>query len=106
MHVAGIFVYPVKSAGGVSLDSAVVEPRGFCNDRRWMLVDRAGVFLSQRTIPALALLRPVLGKDLLELAAPGQAQLSVPLPPEGVRRTVTIWEDMVEAIDAGDDAAQ
>jgi hypothetical protein len=106
MHVTGLFVYPVKSAGGVSLDSADVEPRGFRNDRRWMLVDRSGVFLSQRTIPALALLRPGLRKDLLELAAPGQAQLSVPLPPEGVRRTVTVWQDMVEAIDAGDGAAQ
>jgi hypothetical protein len=105
VEVSGIFVYPVKSAGGLSMEAAVVEPKGFRHDRRWMLVDNSGFFLSQRTIPALALLRPVLGEDVLELAAPGKPILSVPLSPEGVRRTVTVWEDTIEAVDAGDSAA-
>lgn len=54
MHLTGIHIYPVKSLAGISLTEAVVERRGLQYDRRWMLVDDAGRFVSQREQPRMA----------------------------------------------------
>lgn len=51
-----IWAYPIKSLGGIALTEAKVEPRGLQYDRRWMLVDDTGRFVSQREIPGMALL--------------------------------------------------
>ncbi len=52
-----INIYPVKSLGGISLQSAEVTDRGLQYDRRWMLVDEAGKFLTQRKYPQMALVQ-------------------------------------------------
>ena len=49
--VQDIFIYPIKSLGGIRLMEADVEERGFRYDRRWMLVDAEGVFVTQRVYP-------------------------------------------------------
>ena len=54
--VSELFVYPIKSLGGISLNEAEVTDRGFKYDRRWMLIDSNGNFLSQRKIPQMALI--------------------------------------------------
>ena len=51
-----LHIYPIKSLAGIALDSAVVQSRGLQYDRRWMLVDAQGRFVSQREIRELALL--------------------------------------------------
>ena len=56
MQLAAINIYPVKGARGIPLASAALEPRGLAGDRRWMLVDANGRFISQREFPRLALL--------------------------------------------------
>ncbi|WP_138993335.1 MOSC domain-containing protein [Larkinella sp. C7] len=50
-----IRIYPIKSLGGISLSEAVVEPKGFRYDRRWMLVKPDGTFLTQRENAVMAL---------------------------------------------------
>ena len=54
MHLAGLFTYPVKSLRGHGLDVATVEPCGLAGDRRWMLVDPDGRFITRRQVPAMA----------------------------------------------------
>ena len=56
MLLSEIHIYPVKSLGGISLQSSVVQVRGLQHDRRWMLVNEQGTFLTQREIPEMALL--------------------------------------------------
>lgn len=56
LKISGLFVYPIKSLGGISLSKAQVTSRGLEHDRRWMLVDEQNRFLSQREIPEMALL--------------------------------------------------
>jgi uncharacterized protein YcbX len=51
-----IRIYPIKSLGGISLSEAVVEPKGFRYDRRWMLVKPDGTFLTQRENTVMALI--------------------------------------------------
>jgi len=55
--VKAIFIYPIKSLGGVSLNSAMAMTEGFEYDRRWMLVDEEGQFLSQRNNSNMALFK-------------------------------------------------
>jgi uncharacterized protein len=58
--VTQLWYYPVKSLAGISVTEAYCGPKGLAWDRRWMLVDQAGVFLSQRKFPEMALLQPEL----------------------------------------------
>src|SRR5687768_1695794 len=57
IRVADLFFYPIKSCGGIAVESAEVDAFGFRNDRRWMVVDENGRFLTQRTVPLLATIR-------------------------------------------------
>jgi len=63
-----IHIYPIKSLGGISLQSVKVEERGLQHDRRWMLVDKNGMFLTQREHPQMALLQVNINDDVLEVA--------------------------------------
>lgn len=56
LKISGLFIYPIKSLGGIALNKAQVTSRGLEHDRRWMLVDENNRFLSQREIPEMALL--------------------------------------------------
>ncbi len=55
--VSHLYVYPIKSLGGVSLSSVNISDRGFEYDRRWMLIDENNHFLTQREFPVMALLQ-------------------------------------------------
>lgn len=107
ISVSGIRVYPIKSAAGITLDEAVVEERGFRHDRRWMLVDENGIFLSQREAPRLALIRVAITDDALVVEAPGMPALEVSLEPEPVDTVSNvIWHDVVESVPVGEAAAR
>ncbi|HEY8468551.1 MAG TPA: MOSC N-terminal beta barrel domain-containing protein [Longimicrobiales bacterium] len=105
--LAAIYVYPVKSAAGIALDAAELDAFGLRHDRRWLVVDPAGRFMTQRRHPRLALIRSALGADTLTLDAPGMPTLALPLePPAAATERVRIWSDDVDARSAGDDAAR
>ncbi len=65
--VSGLTIYPVKSCRGVAVKQAFLEPQGLKFDRRWMVVDESGRFLTQREYPRLALVGVVLAEDNLTL---------------------------------------
>lgn len=54
LQLASIHIHPVKSLGGFPVQEARLTDRGLEHDRRWMLVDEEGRFLSQRELPAMA----------------------------------------------------
>jgi uncharacterized protein len=96
--LAAIHIYPVKSASGIALARCAVDDFGFRYDRRWMVTDESGVFVSQRDEPRLALLATALTADALVLAAPGMQPLTVPLEPaRSDREPVEVWNDRVDA---------
>ena len=99
MRVAGLWVYPVKSLGAVAVREVRVGDLGLEGDRRWMLVDAAGRFLTQREHAVLALGRVSLGDGgALALAAPGLPPLRVAVPAAGAPRVrVTVFGDVVDA---------
>ncbi|MFE6055902.1 MOSC domain-containing protein [Kitasatospora sp. NPDC056446] len=81
MQLTGLHVYPVKSMYRLSPDTAAVHPWGLAGDRRWMLADPTGRFVSQRENAALGQIRPGLLPDgSLSLTAPDGSRIEVPAP--------------------------
>jgi uncharacterized protein len=97
-HLSGLYVYPIKSCRGISLDAWDVDGRGLRLDRRWMLVDENGRFLSQRELPRMALIGVRIGPEHLAVDAPGMPSLEVPFGPATNDPVPTrVWNDVVMA---------
>jgi uncharacterized protein YcbX len=102
-----LHLYPIKSCAGIALREATLTAAGLMSqhiyDREWMVVDERGQFLSQRSHPRLALIKPRLYADTLELRAPGMLPLQIPLdlpdPEEAPTLAVEVWKDRVKAYD-------
>lgn len=104
-RLQSIDIYPIKGTRRLAREEAEVERRGLVGDRRWMLVDSAGVFLSQRTRPRMALLRTEPNGTAMTVTAPGMPPLTLSRPqPPAARATVQIWNDAVAALPAAAEA--
>jgi len=98
--VQDIYIYPIKSLGGIRLEAAEVEEKGFKYDRRWMLVDESGLFLSQRTIFKLAQLHVKLINDIITVFKQDQQEerIVIPVAQETEQSIkVTVWDDEMDA---------
>lgn len=93
LTLSALYVYPIKSAGGVPLQHSELGPRGLAHDRRWMVVDAAGRPVTQREFSAMRLIDVGLEDRGLRVSAPGMPPLSVPWQPQGQRRAVDMWGD-------------
>ena len=117
--VSGIFIYPVKSLRAVSLRSVKLDKRGLVGDRRFMVVcenppsiygtspEAKYRFVTQRQCPALATVDTILSDSTLTLSNGTESivvNLSVVERSETICRA-RIWDDIVDVVDAGDQAA-
>ncbi len=99
MRLAELNVYPLKGARGVALDRADVLAGGLRHDRRFMLLDGRGDFITQRKHPQMALVTTAFVGESLAIGVPGAKEIAVALAPaHGARRTVRIWDDDVEGV--------
>jgi uncharacterized protein YcbX len=104
LRLAEIHVYPLKGARGISLDRAEARASGLRHDRRFLLLDARGVFITQRSHPALALVTTAIDSaaSSLSIGVPGSPAIAIPLAPDSARaarRVVRVWDDDVEAVD-------
>ena len=100
MHLQDIYIYPIKSLGGIRLEEAKVETRGLSYDRRWMLVDKNGVFMTQRKHHQMALLQVELtdgGLTVFQKQQPEQKQFISSSPQTDRFISVTVWDDSMTA---------
>jgi uncharacterized protein len=98
MMLQDIYVYPIKSLGGISLKQAKAEERGLQYDRRWMLVDEHNMFLTQRTFHQMALLQVSLTPEGLRVYHKLHPNQSIHIPFEAQtndKAIVSIWDDTV-----------
>lgn len=109
MTISELRIYPIKSLGGISVPEAIVEPRGFQYDRRFMLVSparNAGPWecMTQRTNHQMALIDvAITGEtvrvwhrnhpdDTLELPV-SPSTLAVDGTTDNETMRVNIWDD-------------
>ena len=104
--IARLFVHPIKSCAGIEVQEALLTDTGLDLDRAWMVVDADGVFVSQRELPRMALVRPQLRLSDMVLRAPGMLALHVSLDEVEQPLQVQVWGDTVQAFDMGKVAAQ
>lgn len=106
--VSAIWIYPVKSCGGISVPTATLTEGGLAGDRRYMLVDETDLFVTQRTEPRLCLVSAAFAPSAKTaqdrtfcLSAQGFSELRLPeLPAESLLsgvRNGSIWSDSVDA---------
>jgi uncharacterized protein YcbX len=106
LQLSALNVYPIKSAQGIALAESEVDGFGLRYDRRWMVVDDCGQFLSQRGHSRLALVVPSIRGDKLRVNAPGMPTLEIPLHPSPtVTTSVAVWDDVCSASWVGENAA-
>lgn len=99
LRLTQINVYPVKSLDGFSPSSATVEEKGLQHDRRWMLIDDNGTFMSQRTTRKMTYLRATIEDNYLVISEKQNAMNScrVLIAQEGASVQVTVWDDTMQA---------
>jgi uncharacterized protein len=102
LQLSELWIYPIKSLGGISLTQAQVTDRGLEHDRRWLLVDENGTFLSQREHAILALFQPeMLTSGMIITYRKTGSFIEVPLhyTKDQTLFTVTVWEDAIQAFE-------
>lgn len=107
LTVSELYIYPIKSLGGIALNAATLTDRGFEYDRRWMLVDGNDQFLSQREVTAMALLKVQLTASglLVQNSSQPGAEFLIPFEPAtNESLTVTVWSNHCKAYRVSNEA--
>ncbi|MBC8053976.1 MAG: MOSC domain-containing protein [Sphingobacteriaceae bacterium] len=104
MRLKDLYIYPVKSLGGIKQSEGKVLERGFEYDRRWMLVDDAGKSITQRVEHKLALLRTEVIADKIRVFNKDIPDQSIILEPAGEDLlNVSVWDDSTKALQTGEE---
>lgn len=105
MHVAQIRVHPIKSCRPVRRESSRIVAGGLEHDRRYLVVDRTGTFMTLRTLPELSSIDVVITADEYAVTLPDGSTFNLGHDPSGPRTQVGIWGHPVygaEQIEAGE----
>lgn len=107
-----IWIYPIKSLGGISLNEANVRRKGLQYDRRWMLIDKSGVAMTQRVYHEMALFKLSFAGNHIMIAYTkdgatiDSASLSLTSMPQPGVITAQVWDDPVEVAEVSDDLSK
>ncbi len=107
IYVSQLFIYPVKSLGGIEVQQSEVKIKGLAFDRRWMLVDEQHRFLTQRVHPQLALFKTSISNDLKSVSVYFNNQsIELPQVPVGEAITAQVWDDVVTVVEQNKELSQ
>lgn len=103
IKVNSLYIYPIKGMMGTTVNSIKALERGFEHDRRYMLIDEHGTFISQRTHPILVFFKPeILGNELIVKYK--NESIKVPLSTSLLNTiNTTIFEKLVQATEVSKD---
>ena len=76
-QLSQITIYPIKSTAGIHLNHSLVEEKGLVFDRRFVLVDLKGKFITARTQPKLALVHSAISEQGFHVRAPNMQGLEI-----------------------------
>jgi len=104
--VKEIIIYPVKGLGGISLPSAQTLTEGFEHDRRWMIINDDGKFMSQREHASMALFQASI-KDKGVLISYKEKEILIPFNEyleEPIK--VSVWNSSFKANEVSKEISQ
>ena len=109
MHLASLHLYPVKSLRGFPVESVEIDALGALGDRRFMVTDLQGNFLTQRTVPRMARVSALIEDDTLSLGCEGFGEVRVRRSPDPAAALVpvSVWKSQgLRAEDCGTEASE
>ncbi|MBZ0189777.1 MAG: MOSC domain-containing protein [Candidatus Obscuribacterales bacterium] len=111
-RIKALNIYPVKSCAGIASETVSVSARGLLYDRSFMIVDKEGIFLTQRKLPRMSLIQVDIdeldSKTKLKLSAPDKESILIDISsetPDIAPIEVTVWRDKCLAYDSGEEAS-
>ena len=96
--VSNLYIYPIKSTMGISLPHADIDELGLAFDRRFVISDNSGQFITARTEPTLCLVKSTLTEQGISLSAPKMPTLTLAYDNfSNHYQNVTVWGDEISA---------
>jgi uncharacterized protein len=96
LTLSEIWIYPIKSLGGIRLSRAKVFEKGLEYDRRWMLIDEKGQFMTQRVYHQMALFKQQIdGDDLVVQFDTDILRISLQVSFIDIPLRSNVWDDAV-----------
>lgn len=104
VFIRELWIYPVKSLGGVRVEQAAITSGGtLALDREWIVVDAENRMVWQGDIPKMTLIRVELDKGFLLLSMEGMpGAMRIATRHDGTTVTATMYKRTFTGTDAGD----
>ena len=104
LRVQQLFLFPIKSLGSISVDHVDVDAAGFVGDRRFMLVDTQGKFITQRTRPDLTRFQLSLHEEGYQVfdKTSGTSKVLTSHPTLMDTLSAELWDDQLHVREVGD----
>jgi len=103
-RITALYHYPIKSFPGIAVDRLSFDAAGPVDDRRWMLVNAKGRFVSQRDMPELANFTVQPHGDGYRISAPDGDDRDLTKSVAGdAPITVTVWKDDLDGWEVSSD---
>lgn len=104
LRVQQLFLFPIKSLGSISVDEVDIDAAGFVGDRRFMLVDTQGKFITQRTRPDLTRFQLSLHADGYQIwdQISGKVKILTSKPALLDTLSVELWDDQLHVKEVGE----
>ncbi len=110
LTVSSLHTYPIKSCKGLNHAAISLDRKGMVGDRRLLIVDEHGRFLTQRELPAMVHIAATFTAEGMRLEAPAMPPLELLLTDipdaDHALMNVVIWQDSIEAVSQGRAAAE
>jgi len=105
-QITDLFIYPVKSLKGIALNESMTALRGLQYDREWMVTTSDYEFITQREIPLMSTIEVSIDLDTLTLSSKNNTKFQVSLLSSNTNVIkASVWGDICDAYDEGDDAS-
>lgn len=99
-RIESLHIYPVKSLAGIEVEQLEFDKFGARFDRRWMIIDQTGKCITQREIPAMALIKPSLSTSELQLSF-NHHQFNLDLDADKHPVKAQVWKYQANMLDCG-----
>lgn len=98
IYLSEIYIYPIKSLGGIKLESSEFGETGLQYDRRWMLINKDNKFITQREFSKMSLISTKITNNHLVCIAKDMDDLYIPFENNFSKTiTVNVWRSFCEA---------